>query len=231
MSNVVYAIEINRLESSGLSIMDVKIGITTTSIDDILRRYRRSSRDVELLDMWRPNPEMNLHTVEHGVHDVAEKYAYNRDSEKFLFLQGNYKNFKESISKMLQHTTKQDLSEDSEPNENEEPRDYTGTTPGALKILGETHGVENWTDTLVTAMTKILSDVENQKKVTDIKGSKRNYFVQESEQFNLISPKKIPGTELYVESNFSANDIVRTIEKVMKKYGYDVSEFDIFIKI
>ena len=227
MNDVVYAIEIHRLESSGLSIMDVKIGITTTNIDDILRQYSRSSRDVELLDMWKPNPQKNLHTVERGVHDIAEKYAYDRESEKFLFLQGNYENFKSSISKILQHTTKQELSKDSESIAKEVRRDFTGTTPGAIKILGETHSVQDWTDTLVTAMTKILNDVENQEKVTEIKGSKRSYFVQESEQFNLISPKKIPNTALYIESNFSANAIVRIIRRVMRKYEYNVNEFEI----
>jgi hypothetical protein len=53
--------------------------------------------------------------------------------------------------------------------------------------LEETQGVENWTDTLVTPMAKILSDVENQEKVTGIIGSKMNYFVRKSDYFNLLS--------------------------------------------
>jgi hypothetical protein len=57
MVNVIYVIEIQPAESAGLSIIDVKIGITTTNIDYILQRYTRLSGDVELLNMWRPNPE------------------------------------------------------------------------------------------------------------------------------------------------------------------------------
>ena len=56
MSDVVYAIRISHLEYSGLKIMDIKIG-KSTDIDNTLRQYSRGNRDVELLDMWTPNPD------------------------------------------------------------------------------------------------------------------------------------------------------------------------------
>ncbi|WP_168654228.1 hypothetical protein [Halorubrum sp. PV6] len=36
------------------------------------------TRDVELPDMWTPNPDKTLSTAEHGVHVVAERYAYDK---------------------------------------------------------------------------------------------------------------------------------------------------------
>ena len=72
MKEVVYAIRISHLEYSGLKIMDIKIG-KSTNIDNTLRQYRRGSRDVELLDMWTPNPEKTLSTAERGVHKAAQR--------------------------------------------------------------------------------------------------------------------------------------------------------------
>jgi hypothetical protein len=81
MSDVVYAIRISRLEYSGLKIMDIKIG-KSTNIENTIRQYSRGSRDIELLDMWAPNPDKTLSTAERGVHAVAERHAYHNQSEK-----------------------------------------------------------------------------------------------------------------------------------------------------
>ena len=83
MSEVVYAIRISHLEYSGLKIMDIKIG-KSTDIDNTLRQYSQGNRDIELLDMWAPNPDKTLSTAERGVHAVAEKYAYDKLNEKFV---------------------------------------------------------------------------------------------------------------------------------------------------
>ena len=227
MNDVVYAIRISNLEYSGLKIMDVKIG-KSTNIENTLSQYSRGNRDIELLDMWRPNPDKNLSTAERGVHDVAEKYAYDKQSEKFVFLQGGYQDFSETVNKILKNTSKEALSEETEPEETEELEDYTGKTPGVIKILGETHDVKNWTEALTTAITQILNEAEDEKKITEIKGRKRSYFVKEGRQSDLVAPRKIPDTELYVETNFSANDVVRIIEKSMNKYGHDTTQLEIF---
>ena len=71
MSEVVYAVRISHLEYSGLKIMDIKIG-KSTDIETTLRQYSRGNRDIELLDMWTPNPDKTLSTAERGVHAVAD---------------------------------------------------------------------------------------------------------------------------------------------------------------
>ena len=227
MSEVVYAIRISHLEYSGLKIMDIKIG-KSTNIDNTLRQYSRGNRDIELLDMWTPNPDKNLSTAERGVHEVAEKYAYDKQSEKFVFLQGAYQEFAETVNKLLQNTSREDLSKESATRESTEIDDYTGMTPSVLKIFGGTHDVDTWADTLTTAITQILREADDHKPITEIKGRKRSYFVGEGQQSDLVKPRKIPDTELYLETNFSANDCVRIIEKAMDKYGYDRAELEIF---
>lgn len=227
MTDVVYAVRISNLEYSGLKIMDVKIG-KSTNIDNTLSQYSRGARNIELLNMWKPNPQKNLSTAEKGVHKIAEKYAYDKQSEKFVFLQGEYQQFAETVNKILMNTTKAEIEDKETETEDTESEDYTGTTPAIIKILGETYEVDNWTDTLQTGVAQILAEVDDQEKVTEIEGRTRSYFVKKEIQSDLVAPKQIPGTELYVESNFSANDVNRVIQKVLKKYNYEQKELEIF---
>lgn len=228
MTDVVYAIRISNLEYTGLKIMDVKIG-KSTNIENTLSQYSRGNRNIKLLDMWTPNPDKTLSTAEKGVHRVAEKYAYSKQSEKFVFLQSGYQEFADTINKILKNTGREELSTETETSEQAGDRsDFTGTTPSVIKILGETLEVKNWTDTLAKAVTKILAEAENQEKITEIQGRKRSYFVKEDRQSDLVAPRKIPETEIYVETNFSANDVIRIIEKVLDKYGYNKSQFEVY---
>ena len=227
MSDVVYAILTSHLEYSGLKIMDIKIG-KSTDIDNTLQQYNRSSRDTELLDMWTPNPDKNLSTAERGVHAVAKQYAYDKQSEKFVFLQGAYQEFAETVNMLLRNVSREDLAADSSSSESDDVDDYTGTTPSVLKILGETHDVDSWADALTVGVAAILRDVDDHDRIKEVSGRKRTYFVEEGQQSELVKPRRIPDTNLYLETNFSANDCVRKIEQVMVKYGYDRTELEIF---
>ncbi|MDB9235110.1 hypothetical protein [Halorubrum ezzemoulense] len=227
MSDVVYAIRISHLEYSGLKIMDIKIG-KSTDIENTLRQYSRGNRDIELLDMWTPNPDKTLSTAERGVHAIAEKYAYDKQSEKFVFLQGAYQEFVETVNMLLQNISRDDLAAESASSESDDVDDYTGTTPSVIKVLGETHDVDSWADALTVGVAAILRDVDDQERVTEIDGRTRSYFVEEGRQSDLFKPRGIPDTDLYVETNSSANDCVRRIEQVLEKYGYDRAELEIF---
>ncbi|WP_241154839.1 hypothetical protein [Halorubrum sp. CSM-61] len=98
--------------------MDVKIG-KSTDIDNTLRQYSRLNRDIELLDMWTPNPDKNLSTTERGVHAVAEKYAYDKQSEKFVFLQDAYQEFAETVNMLLRDVSREDLAAASASSESD----------------------------------------------------------------------------------------------------------------
>jgi hypothetical protein len=226
MTGIVYAIKISNLEYSGLRIMDVKIG-KSTDIGNTLSQYRRGNRDIELLDMWRPNPEKNLSASERGVHAIAENYAYDSQSEKFVFLQGRYQDFAETVNMVLRKTTREELKEGIDRGSTK-PNDYTGTTPAAIEIFGTTHDVSSWTETLQTAVAEVLSRVDDRERIKEVSGRKREYFVDEERKSDLISPRQIPETNIYVETNFSATDTHRLIRRVLEKYGFDESEVTIF---
>lgn len=108
--------------------------------------------------MWTPNPDKNLSTAERGVHAVAEKSAYDKQSEKFVFLQGAYQDFTETINKILKNTSREALSQEPASSESTAIDHYTGMTPSVLKIFGETYDVDTWVDTLTTGVTQILRE-------------------------------------------------------------------------
>jgi hypothetical protein len=64
--------------------------------------------------------------------------------------------------------------------------------------------------------------------ITEIAGRKRNDFVEEGQQSGLITPQRISDADLYLETNFSANDCIRKIEQVMAKYRCDMAELEVF---
>lgn len=110
MAEIIYAVKVADLSYSGLKILDVKIG-KTTSISSTLTQYRRSHRSIETLNLWESNQSITLSDCERGVHQIAEKYAYEKDGEKFIFLQESYKKFSENVSLLLRNTSLEKLRE------------------------------------------------------------------------------------------------------------------------
>jgi len=226
MGDIVYAVRISNLEYTGLKIMDVKIG-KSTNIENTLSQYRRGNRNIELLDIWTPNPEKNLSTAERGVQEIAERYAYDKQSEKFVFLQRSYQDFAETVNKVLYNASREEIEEDQEQ-EQKERKGYTGTTPAVVKFKDETFEVNQWLECMQKVAGEILNSTDEKDKIMQVRGSKRDYFVREENQSYLVYPKNIPDTDFYFEGKLSANDVARIIKNVMEKYGYEPSELEIY---
>lgn len=107
---IVYAIRIARVESSGLKIMHVKIGITK-NLDTTIQSYSRGNPETVLLNLWQTNPNLSANSCENGVHKLASKYAYSRDREKFIFLQDTYLDFADNVHSLLLQTTRDDVKQ------------------------------------------------------------------------------------------------------------------------
>ena len=43
----------------------------------------------------------------------------------------------------------------------------------------------------------------------------------------MTSPEAIPGTDIYVETNLSANDVAKRCYQVLHLFGYDPTDFEI----
>lgn len=107
MSELIYAIKVASVSSSGLEIMYVKIG-RTTNLEATVRQYRRSNPEGELLNLWLPNPELSLPECEKGVHRIADEYAFKREGERFIFLQQSFEDFSETINLILRSVDRRD---------------------------------------------------------------------------------------------------------------------------
>lgn len=107
-NEIIYAIKIANLSYSGLKILDVKIG-KTTNINSTLAQYKRGNRNAEILNLWELNQSKTLSECEKGIHEIAEKYAYEREGEKFIFLQESYKRFAENVGLLLKNISKIEL--------------------------------------------------------------------------------------------------------------------------
>lgn len=142
------------------------------------------------------------------MHDVAEKYAYERKSENFIFLQDEYGKFSENVSRLLLTTTKQELDNKSEQQEEtEESRiktidDYTGEKPQFILLGEDTFKVTTWREALEKLSGKIYQEVEDFSPVLEISGRSRSYFSKNDQE--LVRAQQIQGTDFYFEGNLSA---------------------------
>lgn len=233
MTEVVYAIKTGELNYSGLTVLDVKIG-RTTDIDRTLTQYKRGNRTIELLDLWLPNKSLGLSTCESGVHAVAEKYAYERKSENFVFLQDEYGKFSENVSRLLLATEKEDLEDKKEEQEESDQTriktidDYTGKKPQFILLGEDTFKVNSWREALQKLSEKIYSDVDDFSPVLDISGRSRSYFSLDEQE--LVRAQLISKSDYYFEGNLSAKQIVSVCKRLIERFGYQEDDLEIHVK-
>jgi negative regulator of replication initiation len=228
MSDIIYAIKVADLSYSGLKIIDVKIG-KTTNINSTLAQYRRSSRGIEILDLWESNELLSLSECEKGIHQLAEKYAYESEGEKFIFLQESYSEFSENVSLLLNKTTKDKLEEvKTQRKTKRKIKEYIGRKPKFIKFQKNTFEVKTWREVLQMIAKQIHDETDDFSKVLNMKGRKRVYFSKNCRDKEhggeLIAPYKIPGTPYCFESNINANQIMKIINNLLKMFGYKESD-------
>jgi len=235
---VIYAIKVESLSSSGLKMMDVKIG-KTTNLKSTLSQYERSHREVETLDLWKPNKDVGLSQCETGVHAIAEHHAYERKRELFVFLQDGYEDFSEEISRLLDRTTREEIEkEEEEVDEVENKREIdlvregeeisvTGSYPKLVKFKGENFEVDYWKDVLRVITKKIYDEVKDFSKAEEIKGSSRIYFSTNKDE--VMNPIDISNSPYYVIGHASSQQIVNILTQLLKKFDYEKGDVKIVL--
>lgn len=222
--DTIYAIQINKLSFGALKVLDVKIGMTT-NIKNTLMGYRRSSAEAELLNLWEANPSQRLRVCETGVHLVAEKYAYQRKREKFIFLQNNYDDFAKNIGFLLKEISPGGVNPDG-------ACIYTGKKPKSFKFDNIRYDVDSWTNLLVSLCEEIYKrkgeDFLNVLGNSSFRGKKLPYFSRDKRDLTNCG-KKIRGANIYVETGFSASDIIKFCKKILDFFGYN-TDLSILIK-
>ncbi len=96
---------------------------------------------------------------------------------------------------------------------------YTGKGIKSFILDGETYEVKYWKDMLVKICGLMHKLYPNDfKKIVVLRGKKNRYFAYNVDE--LRSPKKIKGTNIFVETCFSANTIVKLCQDILSLFGY-----------
>ncbi len=103
----------------------------------------------------------------------------------------------------------------------------TGRRPISFVLLGESYPGNSWRSILI-----IVSAVMAEKhpssfpqKALTLKGRTRRYYTSDPE--GMISPARIPGTNIWVETNLSAKDILTRVHQLLELFGYSTEDISI----
>jgi negative regulator of replication initiation len=96
---------------------------------------------------------------------------------------------------------------------------YTGKMINAFVFNGKRYTVKSWKQLLLTVCNTIANLHKDFDKVLSLKGKKRPYFTKNANE--LRAPKKISGTDIFVETNLPANHIVSLSEIVLSLFRYN----------
>jgi len=106
---------------------------------------------------------------------------------------------------------------------------YTGKSIVAFTFKGTKYHVRSWKEMLVKITNLILSAHREQfDKVLNLVGRKRPYFTRNPNE--LRNPKRIDNTGIYVETNLSANSIVKLSKSIIMLFGYRENDISIEVR-
>lgn len=103
----------------------------------------------------------------------------------------------------------------------------TGHKPTGFTLFGQTHPAESWKSIWVQVCT-ILAQQESAgfaAKATALQGRKRQYIAASAD--SMINPAPISGSELWVETNLSATDTMKLVERLLALFGYGATALQV----
>lgn len=97
---------------------------------------------------------------------------------------------------------------------------YTGKSIRSFSFKGNNYNVEYWIEMLKKVCNIMLTLHRDRfQQVLELKGRKRAYFTVNKDELRV--PAEIEGTNIFVETNLSANSIVRLTRDVISCFGYN----------
>jgi len=98
---------------------------------------------------------------------------------------------------------------------------YTGQKIVSFRFENHNFLVKSWRELLLSICEIMFSKVGliNFQKVLQLEGKKRPYFSKDPNA--LRTPEKIKNTDIYIETNLSANSIVQLSKIVISLFGYE----------
>jgi hypothetical protein len=98
-------------------------------------------------------------------------------------------------------------------------KDYAHTSIRSFSINSNEYEVATWREFLIMTCTFMrMNHNKTFAGVLEIKGRKNPYFSKDPKE--LRSPEKISGSNIYVETSLSANQIVKIVHRIVSVFGY-----------
>lgn len=122
-------------------------------------------------------------------------------------------------------STKPDILSDNQIAKGE---NLTGQKISSFSLFGNVYQADNWRMMLYQVCQILIEKHDSQfaKKATVLKGSKRHYITYDPSE--LREPIQINGTNLWLETNLSAQQTVSIVSKLLDSFGHDKSSFTIY---
>jgi predicted type IV restriction endonuclease len=103
---------------------------------------------------------------------------------------------------------------------------YTGKSIISFMFLDKKYKAKSWRE-MLRKISNIMFKFHRDdfERVLTLKGRKRPYFTKNKNE--LRTPEKIKGTDIYVETNLSANSIVKIARDTISLFGYESKDLSI----
>jgi hypothetical protein len=193
-----------------------------------------------------------------NIHEKAGKAFVNRDAERISIMMDCVKRIDEMQVKLESYSALLDLDDTAEiaaaENENGETsdrkmpnyadyavdstvpyslmEDFTHKRPAAFSLKGKRIEITDWKYVFVQTCEVLVSINKEifMLFVSDktMQGRKIAYFTKDPT--GMRKAELIQGTDIYVTTNLSANNIRNIIQKMLRKYGIPLSEYKIYLK-
>jgi len=151
--------------------------------------------------------------------NLSGYYPQIEEIEEFL---GNY-----LIKDIPLHNNKKIITSTKKEKNTYVRKGYTGQKIVSFKFKGSNIVVKSWKELLLGLCDILLAEIGHIEfqKVLQLEGTKRPYFSKDPN--SLREPKKIKNTDVYVETNLSANSIVQLSKIVISLFGYQDNDLTI----
>ena len=108
----------------------------------------------------------------------------------------------------------------------ERPHIYKGKSPVSFTFADETFEVSTWKEILITVAEKLYGrHATDYDRTLELRGTKRAYFSRQKQE--LREPIAVGNSGYFVETHFSANDMVLQCHRLMSLFGYAGQDLEI----
>lgn len=107
-------------------------------------------------------------------------------------------------------------------------QDPTGKKPTGFSLFGVEYQIDSWRDMMLTALGEIAARHGNdfEEKAIQVKTSRRVHIARQPD--NMITPMRIPGSELWVEANQSSRSVLWVIDQTLAALGDKEEDFEAY---